>query len=108
MYFYNLLAMEFKQKREGVFFKSITGEKIQLIYIRLNPGQVTNHSHINEQMGYIIFGKVELTIGDEKKVLGPGEAYHIPSNIQHGFRVLSDKDLEYLEIFSPPKEEGKM
>ncbi len=26
MYFYNLLAMEFKQKREGVFFKSITSE----------------------------------------------------------------------------------
>ncbi len=37
-------------------------------------------------MGYIISGKVELTIDNEKKVLGSGEAYHIPSNIQHGFR----------------------
>ena len=108
MYFYNLSSHDLKQKREGVFFKSITGEKIQMAYIRLEKGQVTNHSHINEQMGYIISGKVELTIGDEKKILGPSDAYHIPSNIQHGFRVLSDEDLEYIEIFSPPKESVKM
>ncbi|NGX63468.1 MAG: Bacilysin biosynthesis protein BacB [Candidatus Anoxychlamydiales bacterium] len=108
MYFSNFAEMEFKKKKEGIFFKSITGDKIQLAYIKLKPNQITNHSHINEQMGYIISGKVELTIGEEKKICSAGMAYFIPSNIQHGFRVLSDEDLEYIEIFSPPKKEAKI
>ena len=105
-YFFNIPAMEFKQKKVGIRGKIITGEKMQLCYICLSPGVTTYHSHPHEQMGYILSGKVELTIDDEKKICGPGEAYYIPSNIRHGFKVLPKGDLEYIEIFSPPKEEN--
>ena len=75
--------------------------------IKLDPGVTTSHSHINEQIGYILSGKVELTINNEKRVLEKGYSYYIPSNAGHGFKVLENKPLEYLEIFTPPKEENR-
>ena len=51
--------------------------------------------------------EVEITIDGHTKVLGPGDAYYIPSNVQHGFCVSQAEGVEYLEIFSPPKEENR-
>ncbi len=107
MGFYDFNRMAFIQKRENVFIKSITGKKLQMLLIRLKSGERTDHSHPQEQMGYILSGQVELTIANEVKICGPGEAYYIPGNIQHGFEVLLEEDLEYIEIFSPPKAENK-
>ena len=107
MYFFDVSSMVYKKKRDRVFIKSITGEKSQLTFIRLEPGEVTDHQHHQEQMGYILAGEVEVTIDGHGKVLGRGDAYYIPSNIQHGFRVTAPEGVEYLEIFSPPKEENR-
>ncbi len=106
MGFYDFNRMAFIQKRKNVFIKSITGKKLQMLLVRLKPGEKTDHNHPQEQMGYILSGKVELTIAKEKRVCGPGEAYYIPGNVQHRFEVLSEEDLEYIEIFSPPKAEN--
>ena len=74
----------------------------------MEPGEVTDHCHPSEQIGYILKGKVEITIAGNTRILGPGGAYCVPSNVQHGFKVLADKEMEYIEIFSPPKEENIM
>jgi quercetin dioxygenase-like cupin family protein len=56
-----------EKKRERVLIYSINGKKSQLSYIKLKPGEVINHHHPHEQSGYILKGKVEITIGNEKK-----------------------------------------
>ena len=93
-------SIPYKKKRDCVFIKSITGENAQLTFIRLEPGEVTNHHHPHEQMGYILSGQVELTVDGNTKVLGPGD-------VQHGFSVTTVEGVEYIEIFSPPKEENR-
>lgn len=107
MYFYDFNQTEFKEKRERVSIKSITGEKSQLCIMRLIPGEKTGHSHPQEQIGYVLSGQVEIFVEDEKKTLGPGEGYYIPSNVRHGFTV-KNEPVEYLEIFCPPKEENAL
>jgi len=107
MYFFHIPAMAYKKKRERVFIKSITGEKAQLTFICLEPGEVTDHCHPHEQIGYILSGSAEITIDGHTKQLGPGDAYYIPGNVQHGLKVLTANKLEYLELFSPPKEENR-
>ena len=97
--------VDFKQIREGVFYKTIAGNNMQMFHLKLAPGQVTNHTHAEEQMGYIIAGEAKITIGSETKTCKAGSAYFIPSNRPHGFKVIGDNFLEYLEIFSPPKKE---
>jgi quercetin dioxygenase-like cupin family protein len=106
MPFYKLSEMQLKQKRPGISGKIISGQNMQMAFIKLEVGATTNHCHINEQMGYVLSGVVEISIGDEKKECSAGDAYLIPSNVIHGFKALSKNGVEYLEIFSPPKEEN--
>jgi quercetin dioxygenase-like cupin family protein len=108
MYFYPDFSKDLKKKRERVFFKSVTGNNAQMLYIRLEPGESTFHSHENEQMGYILSGEAELTINGEVQICKAGDGYYVPANIQHGFKVLNNSDVEYIEIFCPPKEENRL
>ncbi|MCL5260256.1 MAG: cupin domain-containing protein [Gammaproteobacteria bacterium] len=105
MHFFDWNKIDFKLVRKGVWYKTIRGKNMQLFYIKLEPGQFTDHNHPHEQMGYVLGGEIELTIGPEKKICKAGEAYYIPSNIQHGFKTLGNKCAEYIDIFSPTKEE---
>ncbi len=106
-YFYNFNEMPFKKKRDRVFFKSITGVNAQICLAKLSAGEETLHAHEYEQLGYVLSGRVQITIDNDVRVLGPNEGYCIPGNVKHGFKVVSDEPLEYIEIFSPPKEENR-
>lgn len=74
MYFFNVASIPYKKKRDRVFIKSITSEKLQLSFLRLEPGETTNHQHPQEQMGYVLSGKVKVTIDKQTQILGPGDA----------------------------------
>jgi len=104
--FYNFNQVEFKEKREHVGIKSITGEKAQLCVIRLEPGEATDHRHPEEQIGLVLAGRVEIFAGEETRELGPNEGYCIPGGIRHGFRALDGAPVEYIEVFCPPKREN--
>jgi quercetin dioxygenase-like cupin family protein len=94
------------QKRPGVHLKTITGAASQLCMIKLDPGMQTDHRHPEEQMGFVLRGCVELTIDGVRHVLEPGDAYLVPGNIRHGFKVVGAEPVEYLEVFTPPKAEN--
>ena len=66
----------------------------------------TGHAHANEQVGYILSGRVRPQIGAASETLGPGDGYLIRSNVEHAFTVLSTNHLEYIEVFCPPKREN--
>lgn len=107
-YLKNFSRIEFTEKRKGVYVKSLTGNNSQIILIRLDPGVQISHGHPEEQLGYILSGTVELGIGDEKNICTTGTAYFIPGDTPHSFKLLGVDPLEYLEIFSPPKEENRL
>jgi quercetin dioxygenase-like cupin family protein len=99
-------SRDFTGKREGVRIKSITGRNAQLAWVVLDPGQATDHVHDQEQIGYVLSGQLRVTIGTSTEDLSGGDAYCIPAQVRHGFRVLGDTKAEYFEVFSPPKEEN--
>ncbi|MFC3283555.1 cupin domain-containing protein [Litchfieldella rifensis] len=43
-------------------------------------------AHQGEEAGVILEGEIEITIGAESRVLGPGEAYYFDTNVPHRFR----------------------
>jgi quercetin dioxygenase-like cupin family protein len=106
MYFFKNFSENLIKKREKVFFNSITGKNIQLLYISLEPGESTNHCHTNEQMGYILSGEAEIIVNGEKQICKPGDAYFIPANAKHEFKVINEKKVDYIEVFTPPKKEN--
>ena len=59
------------------------------------------HSHTNDQVGYVVYGKIEVTVGDQTKICHPGDSYAIPGGIIHSVRVLTNTLA--IDIFSPPR-----
>jgi quercetin dioxygenase-like cupin family protein len=64
---------------------------------------VPPHSHMNDQVGYVVYGKVEMTIGGEVQVCLGGESYAVPGGITHSARALVDSLV--IDAFSPPRDD---
>ncbi|MBP6749567.1 MAG: cupin domain-containing protein [Xanthomonadaceae bacterium] len=57
------------------------------------PGTDTGESmltHDGEEGGVIVSGQVEVTVGDQVRVLQPGDAYYFESRTPHRFRNLGE------------------
>lgn len=85
----------------------ITGDRMMLAHVYLKQGcLVPMHQHENEQLTYILEGRLEFTIGADRSrtlVVGPGEVLFIPSNVPHEARALEDT-LD-VDVFSPPRQD---
>ena len=84
------------------------GQHIMFSLFILQPNsEMSLHSHHNEQMGIILEGEIEVTIGNETKLMKKGDVYLIPSDIPHGGRTHIESVM-ILDAFSPPREEYKI
>jgi mannose-6-phosphate isomerase-like protein (cupin superfamily) len=61
------------------------------------------HSHANEQIVWMLKGKMEFRLGSEQRVCGPGDVVVIPGGTEHEgwFR----EDSEVIDFFAPPRED---
>jgi quercetin dioxygenase-like cupin family protein len=67
---------------------------------------VPSHEHYHEQVGIILEGELELTIGDETKIVKRGDVYVIPANVPHGAQAITG-NVKLMDVFSPVREEYK-
>jgi len=83
----------------------VTGEHAMLAQIYLAKDCVVpKHSHENEQITWVIEGRMRLKLGEngEQVVeLGPGDVLHIPPNVPH--EALALEDTLDIDVFSPPR-----
>jgi quercetin dioxygenase-like cupin family protein len=88
---------------EGIYRRTMatTDEAMVCQFFLERGAEVQPHSHTNDQVGYVVFGKIELTIGGQTRILNPGDSYAIPGGITHSARVLVDTLA--VDVFSPPR-----
>jgi len=73
---------------------AIKGEKIEVALIQYPAGtKAKPHAHPNEQVQAVLNGRARYRIGNEEKVLGPGEAVLIPANTEHEVEILEDLEV---------------
>jgi quercetin dioxygenase-like cupin family protein len=65
--------------------------------------EIPIHSHPHEQVGYLVYGQVEMTIDGKKFLLNKGDSYCAPSNVPHGAHTLQPSII--IDTFSPPRED---
>ena len=100
---------DFKERElsPGVVAKLVWGERIMLSYLTFKPKHnVPIHSHPHEQVGIVIDGEINLTIGKETRLCKKSDAFVIPGNVEHG-AVSGDRPAITVETFSPPREDFK-
>jgi quercetin dioxygenase-like cupin family protein len=89
----------------GVVRRTLTdGDRLMLIEVTLEDGAVVPmHTHPHEQTGYLISGRFLFELGDEKREIGSGACWLVPSNVPH--QVTALERCVALDIFSPPRED---
>lgn len=78
-----------------------TDEAMVCEFFILRNTTIQPHSHMNDQVGYVVSGKIEVTIGDQTRICEAGDSYAIPGGITHSARAI--KDTLTIDIFSPPR-----
>ena len=84
--------------------KIVTGEKEMVVFWKAKAGaHAAAHRHPHEQIFWMLSGKMEFRIGDERRVCGPGDLCVIPGGVEHEAWWL--EEAEVVDIFSPPRED---
>jgi quercetin dioxygenase-like cupin family protein len=83
------------------------GERVMLSHIYMKKGcLVPKHHHENEQLSYILEGRVLFKLGEggeKEQLLLAGDVIAIPSNLPHSATALEDS--LSLDVFSPPRQD---
>jgi len=95
-----------KELAPGITGYYAHGEKETFGYIELKKGSsVSLHSHINEQITYIIEGQLDMVIDGIACSLTTGMYYIIPSNVLHS--AIAITDCKVIDAFAPVREDYK-
>ena len=82
----------------------VHGKNSLMSEFRLQEGAVLpRHSHPHEQTGYLVAGRMELTIGTETYLVEPGDSWCIAGDLEHSGHALEDSVA--IEVFTPLREE---
>ncbi|MFD2442355.1 cupin domain-containing protein [Paracoccus kondratievae] len=78
---------------------------LQILHERYEPGADTGETmlaHHGSEGGIVIAGEVELTVGDQSRVLKAGDSYLFASNQPHRFRNNPDREAVVVSACTPP------
>ena len=92
---------------EGITRRTLAwGQATMLIETSLDEkANLALHAHPHEQLTYVISGSLELTIGDEAFMLGPGDSVLVPGDAPHS--GVARARTVAIDAFAPPREEFK-
>ena len=80
----------------------IVGDEVMLARVLLKKGCIVPlHSHVNEQLSYILEGALKFFIDGKEIVVRSGQVLTIPPNMPHKAEAL--EDTVDLDIFHPPR-----
>lgn len=89
----------------GIKIRTPHLKQLMLSYLEMEQGTVVPpHSHPHEQGGILLKGKLELTIGEEVRVVEPGSLFLIPANVSHKAVAVAGP-VVVLDVFSPIRED---
>jgi quercetin dioxygenase-like cupin family protein len=89
----------------GVSIRTSAGKEMLLSVVTFEPGGIVpDHSHPHEQMGFLVSGFLEFTIGGVCRRLGPGDQWRIPGGVSHRV-IASNGPAVALDVFHPIRED---
>ena len=90
MPFFTFNDSTYKEVAPGVRMRSAHLPNAMLTYFEFEPGaEVPSHKHPHEQITLVIEGEMELTVGDETRILKRGDGATVPPHVEHKAVILS-------------------
>lgn len=105
------LTSQLRPKDDGgppIVFRQV-GEarthNLQIMHERYAPGADTGPEmleHNAHEGGIVLSGSIEITVGTQRRVLGPGDAFLFDSRTPHRFRNLGKEEAVVISACTPP------
>ena len=89
---------------ERITRRILVGEKEMVVFWKMKAGaHAAMHQHPQEQIFWVLSGKMEFTLAGETRTCGAGDLGLIPGNTPHEAYFV--EDTEVIDIFAPPRED---
>ena len=85
--------------------EDLLGRSLQILKEGYQPGADTGRgllTHEGEEGGVVLSGRLEVTVDEERRILGPGDAYYFESRRPHRFRCIGPVPCEVISACTPP------
>lgn len=96
----------YESKPEVGLLRKVLASSQQMMLVRheMQSGWMgARHSHPQEQLVYVISGRLKFTCGTKVFEIGTGDSLIVPPNVEHEAVALDDS--EVLDIFAPHRGE---
>lgn len=88
MGFWDLKTLRLDEFRPGIRSKLESGSNLTMAFMEIAPHKEgATHDHPFDQCGVVVEGEIEMSLGQEKKLLRPMETYFIPAGIKHNWKA---------------------
>ncbi|MFZ1087781.1 MAG: cupin domain-containing protein [Xanthobacteraceae bacterium] len=97
-------ALPDEQLSEKISRRILSGSQGMVVWWSIGAGvHVEPHSHANEQIVWILKGKIEFRLGSEQRVCSQGDVVVILGGTEH--EAWFREDTEVIDFFAPPRAE---
>lgn len=100
---------DYEKRTEAYTYETLTPEArhkhLKAFRISIDPKsehKSVSYQHSGEEFQYVLKGKVEVMVGENKNILGPGQSLHFNSSIVHKLRNISSEKAEMLVVLYTP------
>jgi transcriptional regulator with XRE-family HTH domain len=102
-------AEDYQKRTEAYTYQTLTPEArhkhLKAFKIFIDPKsdhKGVSYQHLGEEFHYVLKGKIEVMVGENKNILGPGDSLHFNSSIVHKLRNIGDKRAELIVVLYTP------
>lgn len=80
------------------------GGALMMVEVSFAAGaEVPEHSHAHEQASYVSRGRIELSMGGERRILAAGDSFYAAPGVPHAVRVIEAAVV--VDGFTPQRED---
>ena len=102
--FTSLATLPQEKITDKITRRMLTGDKEMVVVWTMKAGaHASAHKHPHEQIFWVLSGKMDFRMGDERRMCGPGTMAVIPGGVEH--EAWFPEDTEVMDIFAPPRED---
>ena len=100
----SLAAVPEERVNDKITRKVLSGEQGMMVWWSMKAGaHAAAHRHPHEQIVWMVKGKADFRIGNERRIMVAGDVAVIPGGVEHEGTFI--EDTEAVDVFAPPRED---
>ena len=87
----------------GVVRRVLANNDDVMVVEGIYEGDLPLHNHVHRQVTYVVYGKLEFTLGSEVLILNKGDSVIVLPDVPHGFKPLEPTMI--IDFFTPARKD---